>query len=90
MRKKVWSYQELGKIRKLFGAELKIITCEEHTVIGGLGDAVAMTIQRKPAQMHRIGINDVFGESGEANELLEKYGLTAENIAKVAKEMINS
>jgi transketolase len=66
----------------------RIITCEEHTVIGGLGDAVAMTIQRKPAQMHRIGINDVFGESGEANELLEKYGLTAENIAKVAKEMI--
>ncbi|KAA0012299.1 MAG: transketolase family protein [Thermoplasmata archaeon] len=74
--------------RKVAGKTGRIITCEEHTIIGGLGDAVSMAIAEKPVPMRRIGVNDVFGESGEARQLMEKYGLTAENMAKVAKEMI--
>ena len=66
----------------------RIITCEEHSIIGGLGDAVAMAIAKKPVPMIRIGVNDVFGESGKARELMEKYGLTAENIVARAKELI--
>ena len=65
----------------------RIITCEEHSVIGGLGDAVAMAIQDEPVPMVRVGINDVFGESGEAREVMEKYGLTAESIARKAKKL---
>ncbi|MEA2053688.1 MAG: transketolase family protein [Candidatus Thermoplasmatota archaeon] len=65
-----------------------IITCEEHSVIGGLGGAVARAMGDNPVPMKRIGIHDVFGESGDAWELMEKYGLTAENIAKTAKKLI--
>ena len=65
-----------------------IITCEEHSVIGGIGDAVAQAISNSPVPMKRIGIQDVFGESGGAYELIEKYGLTAENITKTAKTLI--
>jgi transketolase len=65
-----------------------IITCEEHSVIGGIGDAVAQAISNNPVPMRRIGIQDVFGESGGAYELIEKYGLTAENITKTAKTLI--
>ncbi|RLF45948.1 MAG: transketolase family protein [Thermoplasmata archaeon] len=75
-------------VRKAAKETGRIITCEEHTVIGGLGDAVAMAIAKKPVPMIRIGVNDVFGESGEAWQLMEKYGLTAENIVKRAKELI--
>jgi len=75
----------LKKAAKETGA---IITCEEHSVIGGLGGAVAQAISNEPVPMERIGIHDVFGESGGAWELMEKYGLTAKNIAKVAKKMI--
>ncbi len=74
--------------KKVAGKTGRIITCEEHTIIGGLGDAVSMAIAEKPVPMKRIGVNDVFGESGEARQLMEKYGLTAENMAKVAKEMV--
>jgi len=66
-----------------------IITCEEHTIIGGLGDAVAMAMHDEPVPLYRIGVNDVFGESGGARELMEKYGLTAENIAEKAEKMVN-
>ncbi len=59
-----------------------IVTAEEHNIIGGLGDAVSMAIQDDPIPLLRIGVNDVFGESGEAIELMRKYGLTAENMAK--------
>ena len=65
----------------------KIITCEEHSVIGGLGEAVCACLSEKlPTPVRRIGVQDVFGRSGPAKELLEQYGLSAANIVKVAKE----
>jgi len=65
-----------------------ILTCEEHSVIGGLGDAVAAAMAERPVPMRRVAINDVFGESGEARALMEKYGLTAENIAGQAQDLV--
>ena len=65
----------------------KIITCEEHSVIGGLGEAVCACLSEKlPTPVRRIGVQDVFGRSGPAKEVLERYGLSAANIVKVAKE----
>ena len=65
----------------------KVITCEEHSIIGGLGEAVCSLLSEKlPTPVKRIGMNDEFGRSGPAGELLKHYGLCAENIAKVAKE----
>ena len=64
----------------------KVITCEEHSVIGGLGEAVAALLSEKqPTLMRRIGVNDEFGHSGPAWDLLKEFGLCAENIVKVAK-----
>ena len=65
----------------------KIITCEEHSVIGGLGEAVCACLSEKlPTPVRRIGVNDVFGFSGPANDLLKEFGLSAENIVKTAHE----
>ena len=65
----------------------KVITAEEHSVIGGLGEAVAACLSEKlPTPMRRIGVQDVFGQSGPASEVLAYYGLCADNIVKVAKE----
>ena len=65
----------------------RIITCEEHSVVGGLGEAVCSLLSEKlPTPVRRIGVQDVFGESGPANALLKVYGLTAENIVAVAKD----
>lgn len=64
-----------------------IVTCEEHSIIGGLGDAVASSIAKKPVPLIRIGVNDSFGESGEAGQLMKKYGLTAETIVKRTQEL---
>lgn len=65
----------------------KVITAEEHSVIGGLGEAVAGVLGEKlPTPMRRIGVQDVFGQSGPAAEVLKYYGLTADNIVKVARE----
>ena len=67
----------------------KIITCEEHSVIGGLGEAVCSFLAEKcPTPVRRIGVNDEFGCSGPAYEVLEKYGLCASNIVKVTKEFL--
>lgn len=69
----------------------RIFTVEEHSVIGGLGDAVAGVLAEKcPTKLTKIGINDVFGESGPAVELLHKYELDAEGIAKRIRKEINS
>lgn len=66
-----------------------VVTCEEHNIYGGLGSAVAeVLVENYPAPMARVGVEDQFGESGLPNELLEKYGLTAENIAEKAKVVI--
>lgn len=66
-----------------------IVACEEHNIIGGLGSAVMEVLaERKPVPIERVGVEDVFGESGQPDELLEKFGLTAEAIAKKAKAAI--
>ena len=64
-----------------------IVTAEEHSVLGGLGDAVSKVVcENAPTKVVRIGINDEFGRSGPAKELLELYGLCAENIEKTVKK----
>ena len=66
-----------------------IVTCEEHNIIGGLGSAVAeVLVENLPVPMKRLGLQNQFGESGDAHELLNKYGLAPENIAAVAIEVI--
>ena len=65
----------------------KIITCEEHSVIGGLGEAVCSCLSEKcPTPVRRIGVNDEFGHSGPAAALLKQFGLCAEHIVEVAKD----
>ena len=65
----------------------KIITCEEHSVIGGLGEAVCALLSEKlPTPVKRIGVNDEFGHSGPAAALLKQFGLSAEHIVEVAKD----
>ena len=67
----------------------KVITCEEHSVIGGLGEAVCGFLsETHPTPVRRIGVNDRFGQSGPAAEVLELYGLCASNIVKTAKEFL--
>ena len=64
----------------------RVITCEEHSVIGGLGEAVCSLLSEKhPTPVKRIGVNDEFGHSGPAAALLEQFGLTAPHIVEVAK-----
>lgn len=66
-----------------------IITVEEHSVIGGLGSAVCdVTSASHPVKVIKMGVNDKFGESGNPEELLVKYGLTVENIYNTAKKAI--
>ena len=66
----------------------KIITCEEHNVIGGLGEAVCGCLAEKcPTPVRRIGVNDEFGHSGPAVDLLKQFGLSADHIVEVAKEL---
>jgi transketolase len=66
-----------------------IVTAEEHSVIGGLGSAVAeVLVEEYPVPMHRVGVPDCFGESGEPRQLLEKYGLTARHLAEEVREVI--
>lgn len=67
----------------------KVVTAEEHSVIGGLGEAVCAALaENNPVPVHRIGVHDVFGESGPAVDLLHKYGLDAEGVAKEVKEFV--
>lgn len=66
-----------------------VVTCEEHNIYGGLGSAVAeVLVEHCPVPMVRVGVADKFGESGLPDQLLEKHGLTADNIAAKAKEVI--
>ncbi len=65
----------------------KIITCEEHSVIGGLGEAVCSFLSETyPTPVKRIGVNDEFGFSGPAGEVLKAFGLCADHIVEVAKD----
>jgi transketolase len=64
----------------------KIVTCEEHSIIGGLGEAVSSLLSEKlPTPVRRIGVNDEFGHSGPAADLLKDFGLSAENIVAIVK-----
>ena len=66
-----------------------IVTAEEHSVIGGLGSAVAeVTAKNAPAKIKMIGIQDRFGQSGKPNQLMEEYNLTADDIVKACKEIL--
>ena len=66
-----------------------IVTCEEHTVIGGLGSAVTECLsEKRPTPVLRVGVNDVFGRSGPAKELVSYFGLDAAAIAAKAKAAI--
>lgn len=65
----------------------KVITCEEHSIIGGLGEAVcALLSEKRPTPVRRIGVNDEFGHSGPAAALLKQFGLSAEHIIEAAKD----
>ena len=64
----------------------KVVTIEEHSVIGGLGSAVCDALcANYPTPVYKIGINDTFGESGPAVELIKKYGLDAKSIYEKVK-----
>ena len=66
-----------------------VVTCEEHSVIGGLGGAVSEFLgENAPTPIERVGVQDRFGQSGNPAELLEYYGLTAAQIAQAAKKAI--
>lgn len=67
-----------------------IVTAEEHNIIGGLGSAVAEVLaENLPVPLERVGVRDTFGESGNGDALLEKYGLTTGNIVDSVKKTIN-
>ena len=64
-----------------------VITCEEHNILGGLGEAVCgLLCEKFPTPVRRIGVNDEFGHSGPAAALLKQFGLSAEHIVEVAKD----
>ena len=67
-----------------------IITCEEHSIMGGLGSAVAEAIvETHPVPMERVGVRDVFGESGVPDALLAKYNLTVGDIVEAARRVVS-
>jgi len=68
-----------------------VVTAEDHTIIGGLGGAVAEVLgERRPTPLRRVGLRDTFGESGPNDALLEKYGLTARHVAAAGRELLAS
>ena len=67
-----------------------IVTAEEHMLNGGLGDSVAQLLSRKlPQPLEMVGVNDTFGESGTPRQLMEKYGLTSNDIVNAVKKVID-
>ena len=67
----------------------KVVTVEEHSVIGGLGDAVAEVLMGKvDCKFKKIGVNDQFGQSGKAQDVLREYGLTGDQIAASIKAVL--
>ena len=67
----------------------KIVTAEEHSIIGGLGEAVASLLAEKlPTIVKRVGVNDEYGHSGPAGALLKQFGLSAENLVNTVKGML--
>jgi transketolase len=77
-------------IRQYAAKTKAVITVEEHSIIGGLGSAVAESLgEQCPTRLCRIGLRDSFGESGAYQELLKKHGLSAEAIVDAAKKLLN-
>lgn len=76
------------EIVKSLAAQMPIFTVEEHSIIGGLGDACAAVVAENGGRLHKIGINDCFGQSGKPAELLDLYGLSPEKIAATVKSKI--
>ena len=75
----------LGSARKT----KRVVTAEEHSIIGGLGGAIAELLSEEyPAPMKRVGMGDKFGETGEPDELLVKYGMTKEAIIGKIRELL--
>ncbi len=67
----------------------RIITAEEHSIIGGLGEAVCSLLSEKcPTPVKRVGVNDTFGHSGPAADLLKEFGLSAEHLVEVVEEFL--
>lgn len=67
----------------------RVVTAEDHSIIGGLGGAVAETLgERRPTLIKRVGWRDTFGESGPDDALLEKYGLTPRHVAQAARDLL--
>jgi len=67
-----------------------VVTCEEHSVIGGLGSAIATLLAAEhPVPMEQVGVSDVFGTSGEPEALMEYFGLTASHIADSARRAVS-
>ena len=65
-----------------------VVTAEEHSVIGGLGDAVLAALAESPVPLRKLGVNDVFGESGPAVDLLHKYGLDAAGVVSAVEALL--
>ena len=66
-----------------------VVTCEEHSILGGLGEAAAAVLgEQCPVPMRRVGVRDVFGHSGPAWELLEQFGLRSDAIIAAVKELV--
>ena len=65
-----------------------VVTAEEHSVIGGLGDAVLAALAERPVPLRKLGVNDVFGESGPAVDLLHKYNLDAAGIVAAVEGLL--
>lgn len=66
----------------------RVVTCEEHSVIGGLGDAVLSALAESPVPTRKLGVDDVFGESGPAVDLLHKYGLDAAGVVRAVEGLL--
>ena len=67
----------------------RVVTAEEHSIIGGLGEAVASVLaEQHPVPMRRVGVRDVYGESGPAADLLHKYGLDADGIEAAVRSVL--
>ena len=79
-----------GLVQQLAADCGALVTVEDHSVIGGLGGAVAeMLAANCPVPLERVGVRDTFGESGDGDELLDKYGLSSEHLTDAARRAIS-
>jgi transketolase len=80
---------DIATIKKAAKETGAIVTAEEHTIIGGLGSAVCEVVAEEyRVPVKRVGVRDVFGQSGEVDELMHAYGLTADNLVKTSKDVM--